>query len=406
MTHILKLTKDDPVIHLKAYGGVKILGVEQTEVRCEIDAPQLATLVEEDGHVYITANSSCQLTVPVASSIEIEQGMGSVSIQNIQNQVLIEKVLGNLVLSDLVSAKVEKVGGNFSVRNASGDIHVEKISANLVVDDVGSFHCEKVGGSCTVKDVHGDFYLAKSGGKFLAQGIAGFTTVERVGGNFVARDLRLEGDVKAGGRINLSNFSFDDNLELRAGGEIDLAIGEEFTGATFNLHSGAHEIKIKVRDDDLEIGDKAYEYQLGEEKRRLYAAAGSSISLREVSEPEKDIVGDISSHFAYEESAFSELIQERVESATRLAEAKMKAAEFRLEQIRERVEKHRGFNIDLGFDDEGERISPPGAPVPPVNRPIGKKGASDEERLMILQMLQDKKISVDEAETLFKALED
>jgi hypothetical protein len=35
----------------------------------------------------------------------------------------------------------------------------------------------------------------------------------------------------------------------------------------------------------------------------------------------------------------------------------------------------------------------------------GKKGATDEERLMILKMLQDGKITVDEAETLFKAME-
>jgi hypothetical protein len=34
-----------------------------------------------------------------------------------------------------------------------------------------------------------------------------------------------------------------------------------------------------------------------------------------------------------------------------------------------------------------------------------KKGVSDEERLLILQMLQDKKITVDEAERLFKTME-
>jgi len=50
--------------------------------------------------------------------------------------------------------------------------------------------------------------------------------------------------------------------------------------------------------------------------------------------------------------------------------------------------------------------APPVPPVPPVTRPAGKKGASDEERLMILKMLQDKKITVDEAESLFKALEE
>lgn len=134
MTHILHLSSNNPVVHLKAYGGVRIQGVDQTEVQCEIDAPQLATLMEEKGHVYITANSSCKLTIPTGSSIEIEKGMGSISIENIQNHIQIEKALGNLVLSDVNSAKVEKVGGNFSVRKATGEIRLEKVGSSLVAE--------------------------------------------------------------------------------------------------------------------------------------------------------------------------------------------------------------------------------------------------------------------------------
>jgi hypothetical protein len=36
---------------------------------------------------------------------------------------------------------------------------------------------------------------------------------------------------------------------------------------------------------------------------------------------------------------------------------------------------------------------------------VGKKGATDEERLMILKMLEEKKITVEEAEKLFKVLD-
>ena len=46
MSHVLYLTRDDPVIYLKAYGVVQIEGVEATEITCKIDSPQLATLVE------------------------------------------------------------------------------------------------------------------------------------------------------------------------------------------------------------------------------------------------------------------------------------------------------------------------------------------------------------------------
>ena len=102
------------------------------------------------------------------------------------------------------------------------------------------------------------------------------------------------------------------------------------------------------------------------------------------------------------------MIQERVESATRRAEAKIKTAEIRLEKMRERFEHQK--EAGLAQDEKGgiphpAPSAPPVPPVPPVPF-VGGKGASDEERLIILQMLQDNKISVEEAESLFKALED
>ena len=135
-------------------------------------------------------------------------------------------------------------------------------------------------------------------------------------------------------------------------------------------------------------------------------AAGGSVTLRDQSETEEQVLGDLDSQFEFKESAFSELIQDRVDSATKMAEAKVKSAEIRLEQMRERLEKNRHLDFDLDFSEGREPVHKPDMPMPPVTRLAGRKGTTDEERLMILQMLQDKKISVEDAETLFKALEE
>ncbi len=217
------------------------------------------------------------------------------------------------------------------------------------------------------------------------------------------------GGLRAGGDIRLVNFNLANNrFEVKAGGDIRLEVGEGFNGANFEIRSGAHDIRIKLGEDDISMTAHHYEYQMKGAEGAVELAAGGSISLTEVSDPEEDVVGDLSGQFEYEESAFSELIRERVESATRKAEAKVKTAEIRLDQIRERVEKHRGFNIDVDLEgvEPLESLDQPVPPVPPVSRPSGKKGATDEERLMILKMLQEKKITVEEAERLFKALED
>ena len=400
MPHVLKLSQSDPVIHIKAYGGLRIQGVEGTEVQCEIDALQLATLKEEQGHVYITANATCELTVPPGATLEMEKCMGSVSVTGITAPITIEKVMGNLVLIHFSHARIEKVGGNFSARNASGEVHVEKIGGSLVVDGAGSVYCEKVGGTCKVQNVTGEFSLVKTGGNFKAQNIQGVTHFEKAGGSIV----------RAGGRIKLLDFRMTDDLELRAGGEIELAVGEDFPGAVLDLRSGAHKIVLNVGDIDLTSNSDVYEYQFGDSSVGLTAHAGGFVNIHTLTEPLEDLMGDLSDDFVYEESAFSEMIQERVESATRRAEVKVRAAEQRLERIQENVEKHRGFALDVDFEPKNVRApnNPSGVvpPVPPVSRPAGKKGPSDEERLMILKMLQDKKITVEEAETLFNALEE
>ncbi len=405
MTHILNLTSDDPVIHLKAYGGVKIKGVEQQAVQCEIDAPQLATLIEEDGHVYVTVNASCTLTVPHRSSIEIERGMGSVKIESVQNGIQIEKVLGNLILIGVGPVSVEKVGGNFSVSQSAGQVQIEKVAGTLVVDDVSTFSCEKVGGNCYARAVTGDFSLEKAGGNFLGQTLGGLTSVSKVGGSFRASGIQLQSDLKVGGNIELIHFDMGGDLSLRAGGDISLGLNESCEDVAFSIRSGGHKIKINVRDDALEIKESSYDYQLGEGLRSLSIAMGGSFKMTDKLSPDENLVGDLSDYFKYEESALSELIQERINSATKKAEAKVKSAEIRLEKIREQVEKHRSVNVDVGFGDAGDH-RPPSPTEPSVSRPAGKKGTSDEERLMVLKMLQDKKITVDEAETLFKALED
>jgi len=400
------LSSDQPVIHIKAYSGIKIKGVEQSNVTCEVDAPQLATLVEENGHVYLTVNASSEISVPVDSQIELERAMGSVKISGVHNTINGEKALGNLVLNDVGEVRIGKVGGNFSVRKASGAVQIEKVGGNLVVDEVGSFRCEKIGGSCKAKNIPGDFLLEKAGGDFKGQALHGLIRVEKVGGSFKAQSLTISEVIRVGGDIVLKDFAISkDGLALRAGGSIRMEVGENFEPSNFEMRSGGQDIRILIGQDDLDLVEYTYTYKMPEASRTISAAAGGDVSLRELTELQDDFVGDLSDKFAYEESAFSELIQERVSQATRMAEAKVKAAEIRLDKIMENVEKQRGFSINVDTGEVSEKRVDISA-TPSVTRPAGKKGASDEERLMILKMLQDNKITVDEAETLFKALDD
>ncbi len=406
MTHVLKFTIADPLVRVKAYGSVQIFGIEETEVRCDIKSPQLATLVKEDGEVFVTANASCDLHVPMGASIEIEKVMGSAKISTVQGKIEIAKIFGNLVLGDIVTAKVEKVGGNLSVRNAQGDVQVEKVAGNLTVEDVESFICEKVGGNCRVKNVLGNLDIQKAGGKFLCQSIGHLVGGTKIGGSFTAREIQMSGDLNVGGRIKLTNVDFADDQSIRAGGSIDVTLYEMQKDLVFKLRSGDGKIRVQVQGDDIEHRGGTYEYQIGQGGNTVTLASGGHIFLTDQVDLQEEVVGDLSDQFEFEESAFSEMIRDRVESATKMADVKVKSAEIRLEKIREKLEKQRGFGIDFDFGESEKSARTSEARATPVQRSSGKKGATDEERLMILQMLQEKKITVEEAETLFRALEE
>jgi len=406
MTNVLKLTKMDPRIHVKAYGSVQIFGFDEPEVHCDIKSSQLATLVEKDGQVFVTANASCVLKVPLSASIEIEKVMGSAKITAIENKIEVSKVFGNLVLLDIGTATVEKVGGNFSVRKAAGNVQVEKVAGNLTVEDVAAFICERVGGNCRIKNISGNFNIYKAGGKFVGQSIQEFSGDSKIGGSYTAHKIQMAGELNVGGKIKLRDVRFSDDLQLKAGGSIDVVIDQNQTDVHFKLRSGDEKIRIKNQGELKEHMKGTYDFQIGSELITVTMAAGGSILLSDENNGDQDVVGDLSDEFDFEESAFSEMIRDRVESATKMAEAKVKSAEIHLEQIRERLEEQRGIDLDFGFGESEKRGRSQGMPISPVKRPVGKKGATDEERLMILQMLQDKKISVEEAEKLFRALEE
>ncbi len=221
-----------------------------------------------------------------------------------------------------------------------------------MVDKVASLRCEKVGGVCLIKDVTGDVSVEKVGGNFKAEKVAGLTYVGRVGGDFRALDLTINEDIVAGGNIRLARLNLSDDVDLRAGGDVFLSLVDTLPGAQLDMKSGGHQIRITHQNDDIEIRAKEYEYAFGDEKYNIDISAGGKILVGKVIESEaEDIeVGDLSSYFSYEENALNEMVQERIEAATRRTEAKVKAAEIRLGQIRDNVEKNRKIKIDIDLD--------------------------------------------------------
>jgi hypothetical protein len=81
-----------------------------------------------------------------------------------------------------------------------------------------------------------------------------------------------------------------------------------------------------------------------------------------------------------------------VEQAARRAEEKMRRAEDKMRRVESRARNHP--HVMFGWDPSAR----------PASEPAGEP-VSDEERLAILKMLQEKKITSEEADKLLAALE-
>ena len=110
------------------------------------------------------------------------------------------------------------------------------------------------------------------------------------------------------------------------------------------------------------------------------------------------------SGFPFQTEEFNDRINRRVDEAMRQADTRAQEAMRRLEQRTRRLEKH-------GFQGPG---SPPchrfrvdrNRWAGPIETAAEKKSdVSEEEKALILKMLQDKKITAEEAEKLLEALE-
>jgi hypothetical protein len=99
-------------------------------------------------------------------------------------------------------------------------------------------------------------------------------------------------------------------------------------------------------------------------------------------------------------SGLGDHISRHVEQATRRAQRKVEEAQRRIEQKTREVERRsRRIRGGLEIGRWNWDLTPKGVPVPP-SEPV-----SDEERMSILKMLQEKKITAEEAERLLTALE-
>ena len=349
-----------PTLTLRSVeGNLSLSGWDRQEIQVRTNADNEGLRIEtsEDGFVLV-CEGDLWLQAPVQSTVVIAAVEGNASI--------------SLLLGGLT---IEKIEGNAQIAKVAGDVQLALVEGNLALDEVGGNLSATVEGNAKVQTA----LPAGQQVKVVAEGSIVCEAPQDAGGVFVLKaggHMRVKGfgDERSArsGELRFERAPADATVTLQADGNITLRGIQlrPFDGAEF---AGSIEDEMALRSVEItqEISAQI-ESQVGELSRQL-----------------DDKLSRLGSN---EELAVS--IQERVQAAMRRAEEKLAEAMRKMEQRTQESETRRR---------KGGWTSPP--PPPPPAAPKPKRApATDEERMMILRMVEQGKLSVEQAEKLLAAL--
>lgn len=345
-------------------GDLRLVGWDNAEILLKTDDEQALTVQQSDDLVSIFCRDDLSLNVPQSAGIHIQSVDGDMSVRNLTEVLEVDTANGDVALREVGKVVIGTVESDFSLRGAKGDVLVKSIG--------GDASLREVGGSLTLDSVSDDLAL---------HGVGGNLNVN------VDEDVVLHLEPKPG-----------QEYYVLAGDDILVVLPPD-SNATLSLHGD----DIRVDWPGVEPEDTASRtVVLGDGSAKINLNAGGDLVV--TSRPDAAESASEYGNFAgmmFDWGGFGRDLGDRIsrrateaaERAARKAEAAGRRAERKLEREFGRHAGRRGTRLSWSWDPSQMSNAPKADPV------------SDEERMTILRMLAEKKITSEEAEKLLSALE-
>ena len=291
---------------------------------------------------------------------------------------------------------VQRIGGDAALRGVTGNVEIREIDNDLSIREAGSVAIDTVKSDFSLRGAKGNLYVKNAGGDVSIRDVEGSVTLDSV-----ADDLALRG---ARGNINV-NVGEDVvvYLEPKADGEYSLAAGDDIllvlkpnVNITLTMHGDEIHVDWPGIENEEDVTERVL--VLGDGAAKITLQAGGDI--RVTSDAEAGNSAQDFGNFAglnFDWSGFGERISRQVEQATARAAKRAEEAARRVERHAERQARRWRGNVKVGRWNWD--LKPEGFPTPP-SEPV-----AEEERMAILKMLAEKKITAEQAEQLLSALE-
>jgi DUF4097 and DUF4098 domain-containing protein YvlB len=392
-------------------GDLRVAGWERAEIMAKTDGDQLQ-LTNNKGQIKAGCDGDLILYVPQKSILEIKKVSGDASLQALHGILTIGPVDGDLTMHDVGGVDLDTVVGNASLRKA-GAVTAKTISGNFSLR-VGNGPCaiESVTGDVSIRDVNGEVAIQKVGSDLYLRNVRGSVNVT------AEADVALYVEPLPG---NTYTATAGDDIIVRLPPKVDLKL--------HLVGKDAESIQVNIPGVDFPGDSTTYDITVGEETdnmAKMFLTSGDDLLVTcqsEVWESAADFGVDMNDFGNWGipplpplpplPPDFSERINRRVQAAMERAQSHMENAGHRAESAGRKVEaavrraeaKARAAEVRARRGRVNMNIGRWEWDLSPTGSPEVDQAPSEEERLSILRMLQEKKITLEDAEKLLAALE-
>ncbi len=363
MSRIISAGKT-PSIKIEAIDGdLSVVGWDGEDILIKTDEDEL-TLQHNGETVSFSCTDDVSLRVPRDASLSIERVGGDMALRGVLGSIKINEIDNDLSMRDVANVSIETIKADFSLRGAKGNLAVKS-----------------VGGDVSIRDVEGNIALDSVADDLALRGARGNVKVN------VGEDVVVYLEPKA-----------DSAYSITAGDDILLVL-KPTANVTLSMNGDEIDVDWPGIENQDDITERVL--VLGDGSSKISLNAGGDI--RVTSDAEAGNSAEDFGNFAgmnFDWSGFGERISRQVEQATARAAKRAEEAARRVERHAKRHAGRWGGNVKAGRWNW--EMGPKGVPIPPSppSEPV-----AEEERLAVLKMLAEKKITAEQAEQLLSALE-
>ena len=451
-------TSDSPQIIVEKVGSdLQVKGWDRSEVLVKSSSDNDIVLEFRDDNVIVSCPSDCVLYIPQKSNLDVKHVGSDARFRSIDGSIIVGNIGTDLSIRDIGSAQIGTVGSDFSARRVRDELSIKKIGSSALVQDAGDTDLEVVGNQLVAKRVRGDLKVRQIGSSVIARDIDGQVAFDNIGGTLHLRDVNggIHATLGGSATIDFSPVSWQ-AYKIQAAGNIRCQIPDD-TNAKININCGAQSIRIHTSEQKETIKEGSYTLTMGDGDASVKLTAGGSVNIvsqrtgtGDVDSFEFDfgsefgsLADEIAEQTTQQIEAQMELLEEQLSTqlaglsaslgSSGMSEERMRELQERLERAKERAEARAAIASQRAQEKLERKIAAaqrraerkaraaaarearkqrqrsqyaePNIIIKSPIRPERREPVSEDERMMILQMLQDNKISVEQAETLLSALE-